>query len=129
MERLTAAERTRMANAKVFVGQFIEIYRDLEKVASNQSLTYYQKIGQDHDVPYEHNMLGPTLAECSIISHEDHGFLISALVTHKSGEQSPGPGFFEFAKSLGYSFPLNQKGREAFWIEQINRIYSHYKNK
>lgn len=55
-----------------------------------------------------------------IVAREEHEAgrgMLTVLVVHKGGT-SPGRGFFEMARQLGYQF----KNEEAFWIEQFNLV-------
>jgi hypothetical protein len=43
----------------------------------------------------------------------------SVLVVYKHGDQMPGPGFFELARSLGY----HVRDETEFWIQELQRVY------
>ena len=45
--------------------------------------------------------------------------LLTVLVVHKTGDMRPGLGFFDLAQSLGRS----TVDKEAFWIEELKRVY------
>ena len=45
--------------------------------------------------------------------------MLTVVVVHKSGDQMPGPGFFELARSLGY----DTADRDAFWIGELARVH------
>lgn len=45
--------------------------------------------------------------------------LLTVVVVHKAGDMRPGLGFFELAQSLGRS----TVDKEAFWIEELKRVY------
>jgi len=45
--------------------------------------------------------------------------MLSVVVVYKHGEQMPGPGFFELARSLGHQF----RDETQFWIEELRRVY------
>jgi molybdopterin synthase catalytic subunit len=54
---------------------------------------------------------------------DDNGLgLTTVVVVHKSGDQQPGPGFFEMAQSQGRTV-LNAGD---FWIEELNRVHDHW---
>ncbi|WP_433318647.1 hypothetical protein [Micromonospora chersina] len=57
----------------------------------------------------------------AILEDEQRGArpLLTAIVTHKSGDLEPGPGFYEMARSLGHTFddPL------SFWATQVQDVF------
>ena len=55
-----------------------------------------------------------------ISSEEDEGGrgLLTAVVVHKGGDERPGPGFFELARSLGYEIA----DRDRFWIQELRKV-------
>lgn len=59
------------------------------------------------------------LNEISTAEHNQGAGLLSVVVVYKHGDQMPGPGFFELAKSLGYHF----RDETEFWIQELHRIY------
>lgn len=79
------------------------------------------KISSIHFEPYEVD-LGRLVGELSEESFNDHGFMISALVVHKYGDQEPGNGFFTYAANLG----LNVRDRLKFWIEEVKKTHLHW---
>ena len=71
-----------------------------------------------HDV-----RLGPLLGEISSEESRDGRGMLAALVVHKTGNQQPGPGFFELAQLLGH----NVDDREEFWIQEFERVCDAWK--
>ncbi|GAA5056210.1 hypothetical protein HNP84_006987 [Thermocatellispora tengchongensis] len=54
------------------------------------------------------------------------GLMISALVIYLDGNDA-GSGFYKLAADRGLLTPNPSKQqREAFWVGQLNRLYSHY---
>ena len=47
--------------------------------------------------------------------------MLSVVVVHKTGDQRPGPGFFEWAEELGYEVG----DKDEFWIAMLNRVYDY----
>ena len=45
--------------------------------------------------------------------------MLTVVVVHKFGDQMPGPGFFELARSLGY----DTADRDACWIGELARVH------
>jgi hypothetical protein len=48
--------------------------------------------------------------------------LVTALVTHKTGDMQPGTGFYEVAESLG----RDTSDREKCWIEEVARVHAYW---
>jgi len=59
------------------------------------------------------------LGEISTAEHTQGRGMLSVVVVYKRGDQMPGPGFFELARSLGYSFRDNTE----FWLEELRKVY------
>ena len=59
------------------------------------------------------------LGEISSAEHEHGRGMLSAVVVYKYGEQMPGPGFFELARSLGFRV----QDETVFWVEEVRRVY------
>lgn len=45
--------------------------------------------------------------------------MLTVVVVHKDGDQMPGPGFFQLARSLG----RDTRDGEAFWIGEMEEVY------
>lgn len=45
--------------------------------------------------------------------------MLTVVVVHKSGDQKPGPGFYEMARKLGHAVV----DQEAFWVDELNRVH------
>ena len=71
------------------------------------------------DLQPQSDHLAHMLGEISMAEHEAGRGLLTVVVVHKHGDQMPGPGFFELARSLGH----NTKDREAFWIGELEKVY------
>lgn len=48
--------------------------------------------------------------------------LTTVVVVHKSGDQEPGPGFFEMAESQGHEV----QDQTEFWLEELKRVYKKW---
>ncbi|HEY4657990.1 MAG TPA: hypothetical protein VIH11_00635 [Gemmatimonadaceae bacterium] len=59
------------------------------------------------------------LNEISTSEHNDGKGLLSVVVVYRHGDQMPGPGFFELARSLGYQF----RDETEFWVQELQRVY------
>jgi len=65
------------------------------------------------------------LGEISTEEHDRGRGMLSAVVVYKTGDQMPGPGFFELARELGHRVNDNT----AFWIQELNRVYAAWSAK
>ena len=63
--------------------------------------------------------LAHLLGEVSTAEHEAGRGMLSVVVVHKHGDQMPGPGFFQLARSLRH----DTGDREAFWIAELEKVY------
>ena len=48
--------------------------------------------------------------------------MLTVVVVHKTGDQKPGPGFYEMARRLGNAI-LDE---EAFWVSELKRVHSSW---
>ena len=95
------------------------------KVASRKRLIFYSELVDQistirleaHDHRLDH-FLGQIASEDD---ENGHG-LTTVLVVHKTGDQMPGPGFFNMAESQGrdISDPV------ALWMSELNGVYDHW---
>jgi len=65
------------------------------------------------------------LGEISTAEHHQGRGMLSAVVVYKYGEQMPGPGFFDLARSLGYRI----KDETEFWVEAVRTVYGAWSQK
>ncbi|MDD5465022.1 MAG: hypothetical protein PHP73_01590 [Candidatus Omnitrophica bacterium] len=63
-------------------------------------------------------LLGELSCEESRVGHG----MISTLVIHKTGDQEPGLGFFDYAKEIGKDF--NDKTK--FWVEECKKVHNYW---
>lgn len=59
------------------------------------------------------------LNEISTAEYDQDRGLLTAVVVYRSGDQMPGPGFFELARSLDYRFD----DETVFWLEELRGVY------
>jgi hypothetical protein len=59
------------------------------------------------------------LGEISTAEHTQGRGMLSVVVVHKHGEQMPGLGFFELARSLGFKF----RDETEFWLNELRKVY------
>lgn len=50
--------------------------------------------------------------------------MLSAVVVYKHGDQMPGPGFFELARSLGYQV----RDKTEFWLQELRNVYAAWRH-
>jgi ferritin-like protein len=48
--------------------------------------------------------------------------MLTVIVVHKTGDQQPGPGFFDLAKELG----RDTKDILKCWVEELNKVYAYW---
>ncbi|MRS04693.1 hypothetical protein EG832_15975 [bacterium] len=73
-----------------------------------------------HDV-----RISPFLEEISLAEHSGGRPLITAIVTHKTGDMQPGHGFYELAKKLGKDITDLTK----CWVEEFKKVHSYWEKK
>ena len=71
------------------------------------------------DLEPQDDRLAQLLGEISTAEHEAGRGMLTVVVVHKHGDQMPGPGFFQLARTLGH----DTKDREAFWIAELEKVY------
>ena len=71
------------------------------------------------DLEPQSPQLAHMLGEMSTEEHEAGRGMLTVVVVHKSGDQMPGPGLFELARSLGH----DTGDREAFWIGELAKAH------
>ena len=82
-------------------------------------ITYSELVGKIVSIHMEprDTRLAHFLGELSTEEHEEGRPLITALVVHKH-DQQPGQGFFELARSLGFTVIDEVK----FWSDEIKKL-------
>ena len=84
-------------------------------IAYSDLVAEIQSLALDPQSPQLAHMLG----EISTAEHDAGRGMLTVVVVHKHGDQMPGPGFFQLARSLGH----NTANREVFWIGELERVY------
>ena len=84
-------------------------------------VAYSELVAKIHslDLEPQSDHLAHMLGEISTAEHEAGRGMLTVVVVHKDGDQMPGPGFFQFARSLGHE----TKDREAFWVGELEKVY------
>ena len=104
------AARTEARDAMVAVAARRRLIAYSDLVAEIRSL----------DLEPQEDRLAHLLGEISTVEHEAGRGMLTVVVVHKHGDQMPGPGFFQLARSLGH----DTKDREAFWIGELEKVYA-----
>lgn len=65
-------------------------------------------------------MLGEIADDC----HDEGLPLLTAIVTHRSGDLEPGSGFYEKARALGYRFDASEA--YLFWAGQTQECFKYW---
>ncbi len=63
--------------------------------------------------------LAHMLDDISTAEHYAGRGMLSVVVVHKSGDQMPGPGFFELARSLGH----DTADKQSFWNSELQKVH------
>ena len=84
-------------------------------------IAYSELVAEIRSLDFEpqEDRLAHLLGEISTAEHEAGRGMLTVLVVHKQGDQMPGAGFFELARSLGH----DTTDREAFWIAELEKVY------
>jgi hypothetical protein len=69
--------------------------------------------------------LSPFLGEISREEHAEGRPLLTAIVTHKTGDMQPGPGFYELAASLG----RDTSDLVKCWVEEAKKVHAYWEKK
>jgi len=77
-----------------------------------------QEIHSFHFEPHDFRLFG-LIGEISTEESDAGRGMLSAVVVLK-GENTPGSGFFELAKKLGY----DAKDHDVFWAREVKRVYA-----
>ncbi len=70
----------------------------------------------------EVQIIAQLLGELSCEENRTGHGMISALVIHKTGDQEPGLGFFDYAKEIGKEFDDKTK----FWVEECKKVHNYW---
>jgi hypothetical protein len=96
----------------------------LEAASEGRFTTYGEVASKINSVAAEpHSALMNQLL--GAVFEEEHAHerpALTALVTHKDGDQEPGRGFYDMARSLGYRFSEPY----VFWAQQVQEVWKLY---
>ena len=68
------------------------------------------------------NIMAEMLGEISLSEDKAGRGMLSALVTHKTGDMEPGQGFFHYAEFLGKDISDKTK----FWIQEVHKVHKYW---
>jgi hypothetical protein len=68
--------------------------------------------------------MGAILGQISRDEFRSGRGMLSVVVIHKSGDQEPGPGFYECAEDLG----LDVSDRMSLWVSQLHKVHGYWAN-
>ncbi len=96
----------------------------VERARQGKDITFGELSGQIGalDVKPNDPLLFQLLDEISAEAATQGNGMLSALVVRKSGDQKPGPGFFELASRLG----RDTTDKTRCWVREINKVYKDY---
>jgi hypothetical protein len=102
----------------------------LEEQASKRHMTHYSELEAvvwaqegvrvEAWSPEMNWMLGEIADDC----HAEGLPLLTAIVTHRSGDLEPGTGFYAKARSLGYNFAPTES--YVFWARTTQDCFKHW---
>ena len=100
--------------------KLVEIARQRGRIPYSELVTHIHSISIDQHDPRLAHFLG----EISEAEDTAGRGMLTAVVTHKSGDMQPGPGFFELAK---------RRGRDTSdilrcWVTEFNRVHDYWAN-
>jgi hypothetical protein len=102
------------------------IYEHLKKVASRRQTTTYGQIAPlanlDMSSEADRGEIGRILGEISEAEHKARRPMLSAVVV-RSGDGTPGQGFFWLAKDLGI---YDGGDEEAFFAEELKKVHDYW---
>ena len=68
------------------------------------------------------SIMAEMLGEISLAEDKAGRGMLSALVTHKTGDMEPGQGFFQYAEVLGKDISDKTK----FWIQEVHKVHKYW---
>lgn len=72
-------------------------------------------------------IVGDFLGRACMDSYRDHGFMVSALVISKNGENpEPAKGFFDLMRKVGALQSRDRFAQTAFWSGQVTLAHEYY---
>lgn len=100
--------------------KLIEVARQRGRIPYSELVMHIHSIDIDaHDPRFAH-----FLAEISEAEDAAGRGMLTAIVTHKSGDMQPGPGFFELAQHRG----RNTSNLLRCWVAEFNRVHDCWAN-
>jgi len=99
-----------------------EIVAVLATRAKTQQLIAYSELVpkiRSIDLQARDPRLDELLRQIATDEHANGRGMLTVLVVHRTGDQRPGRGFFECAKSLG----LDTSDEDRLWIDQFNKVH------
>jgi hypothetical protein len=99
-----------------------ELRQAILDAAYNRRMTWYGECSPKvttTDVDAHSALMNHLLGAVFQDEHDAGRPLLTAIVTHKDGDKEPGDGFYDMARSLGYSFdePF------VFWSTQVQEVF------
>lgn len=102
-----------------------EVRAAILEAAGDRRMTWYGEVASKVESvavePYSalmNHLLGAVFED----EHAHRRPALTSIVTHKDGDKEPGGGFYEMARSLGYSFSEPY----VFWAQQVQDVFKLY---
>lgn len=110
------------------------VRQKLVEIAKQRTTIQYQKLSDVcnlglcmQDKPQDRLEIGNIVGEISEYEFENNRPLLSAVVVSDLAN-GPGNGFYELSQYLGeYSGSKDKNKRFEFWINELNKVYEHWK--
>lgn len=110
-----------------------EVQMYVERLARRGRTDFYERVAELAGLSLqnwdERNELSDMLGEISRQSYVSRRVLVSAVIVTMppSGTGFPGEGFFMLARELEAYTGESQEAAEAFWVEEVARVFAAYR--
>ena len=105
------------------------IYSELIKAARYRGTVTYQEIAKIIGLPLKGSYMGAEIGHLlGEISEDEFNAgrpMLSSIAVNVQG--TPGPGFFEFARSLGKLAKESKEAKNDFWEKESEAVYETWK--
>ena len=96
----------------------------IECAKDQKMISYSDLSSRIHGIQIEAHdpRLAHMLGEISKEENKEGRGMLSVLVVHKYGDQRPGKGFFELARTLGKQL----RNKDEFWINELRTVWDYW---
>lgn len=100
----------------------IEQAKKRSLISYSELLNKVTSLQLDIELVDQRNIMAEMLGEISLAEDKAGRGMLSALVTHKSGDMEPGQGFFDYAKVLD----KDVSDKIKFWSQEVNKVHKYW---